>query len=233
MGCDKKMLFKGVVFDLDGTLLNSLEDLADSTNTVLARLGFPCHELEKYNYFVGDGMFNLLRRALPAERQEDNDFIKKCVVAMKEEYSKHWSDKTRPYHGVMDLLRILRKKELKLAVLSNKPHEFTQVVVEKYFPGHFDLAFGERSGIPRKPDPQGALAIAEAMQLTPAEFLYLGDTNTDMRTAIAAGMFPVGVLWGFRSAEEILAAGAKVLIEHPSELLKLLNYPSFQGHCTT
>lgn len=215
------MRYKAVLFDLDGTLLNSLEDLADSTNAVLARRGFACHELEKYKYFVGDGMYNLLRRALPAEQQDDA-FIKQCVVEMKEEYSRHWGDKTKPYPGVIELLQSLREKGLKMAVLSNKPHEFTQVVIEKYFPGHFDLAYGERTGIPRKPDPQGALDIAEAMQLAPAEFLYLGDTNTDMRTAVAAGMYAVGVLWGFRPAEEILAAGAKVLIQHPSELLKML-----------
>ena len=105
---------------------------------------------------------------------------------------------------------------------SNKPHEFTQVVIDQYFPGIFDLAYGERAGVPRKPDPQGALDIAQALQLAPEEFLYLGDTNTDMRTAVSAGMYAVGVLWGFRPAEEILAAGAQVLIEHPLELLKIL-----------
>lgn len=214
------MGYKAVLFDLDGTLLNTLEDLADSTNAVLARRGFARHKLEKYKYFVGDGMYNLLRRALPAE-QHDDAFIKQCVVEMKEEYSRRWSDKTEPYPGIIELLQNLREKGLKMAVLSNKPHEFTQVVVEKYFPGYFDLAYGERTGIPRKPDPQGALDITKAMELSSEEFLYLGDTNTDMRTAVAAGMYAVGVLWGFRPAEEILAAGAKVLLEHPSELLKL------------
>ncbi|HHZ16718.1 MAG TPA: HAD family hydrolase [Peptococcaceae bacterium] len=214
------MKYQAVIFDLDGTLLNSLEDLADSTNAVLARRGHPCHASEKYNYFVGDGMMNLLRRALPADCQ-DNDYIEQCVLEMKEEYGKRWCEKTRPYPGVMELLPKLREKGLKLAVLSNKPHEFTQVVVEKYFPGQFDLAFGERLGVPRKPDPQGALDIAKSLQVSPAEILYLGDTNTDMRTAVGAGMFPVGVLWGFRPAEEILEAGARVLIKHPLELLEL------------
>lgn len=214
------MRYKAVLFDLDGTLLNSLEDLADSTNAVLARRGFACHELEKYKYFVGDGMYNLLRRALPAEQQDD-DYIEQCVVEMKEEYSGRWSEKSKPYPGIIELLENLRQKGLKMAVLSNKPHEFTQVVVEKYFPGYFDLAYGERAGVPRKPDPQGALDIVKALQISPEEFLYLGDTNTDMRTAVAAGMYAVGVLWGFRPAEEILAAGARALIKHPLELFAL------------
>lgn len=220
------MGYKAVLFDLDGTLLNSLEDLADCTNIVLRRKGFPCHESAKYNYFVGDGMYNLLRRALPADRQ-DEDLINQCVVEMKEEYGQHWADKTKPYPGIPELLVALQQKGFKLAVLSNKPHEFTQVVIDQYFPGIFDLAYGERAGVPRKPDPQGALDIAQALQLAPEEFLYLGDTNTDMRTAVSAGMYAVGVLWGFRPAEEILAAGAQVLIEQPLELLKILEISGF------
>lgn len=214
------MKYKGVIFDLDGTLLDSLKDLANSTNEILRRHDFPGHPLEKYKYFVGDGMYNLLYRTLPCERRQE-DFVKQCVTEMKEEYGKHWADKTRPYPGIPQLLQGLQEKGLKLAVLSNKPDEFAKVIVKKFFPDQFAEVAGERSGIPKKPDPQGALAIAKALQISPQELLYLGDTNTDMQTAVAAGMFPVGVLWGFRGAEELLASGAKVLIEKPLDLLQI------------
>lgn len=218
----KEMQYKGVIFDLDGTLLDSLEDLANCTNEVLRRRGFPSHALEEYKYFVGDGMYNLLLRALPREQRQD-DFIKKCVAEMKEEYGRHWADETCPYQNIPQLLSKLQEKGLKLAVLSNKPNEFAKIIVKKFFPGQFVEVAGERPGIPKKPDPRGALAIAEKLQISPQELLYLGDTNTDMQTAVAAGMFPVGVLWGFREAEELLTSGAKVLIEKPLDLMQILS----------
>ena len=213
------MKYKGVIFDADGTLLDSLEDLANSTNAVLERHSFPCHALEKYKYFVGDGMYSLLSRVLPCE-QRTEDLIKQCVIEMKEEYSKCWADKTKAYQEIPELLEALMSKGLKLAVLSNKPDEFIKIVIDKFFPEKFVLAAGERADVPKKPDPTGALVIAEALGIDPQEFLYLGDTNTDMETAVAAGMYPVGVLWGFRPAEELLASGAKVLIKKPLDLFK-------------
>jgi phosphoglycolate phosphatase len=214
------MKYKGVIFDLDGTLLDSLEDLANCVNQVLKCHGFPSHALEKYRYFVGDGMYNLLLRALPCEQRQDS-FIKQCVTEMKGEYARHWADKTRPYQEIPQLLQGLQEKGLKLAVLSNKPDEFAKIVVARFFPGQFVQVVGEGAGIPKKPNPQGALAVAETMQISPRELLYLGDTNTDMQTAVAAGMFPVGVLWGFREAAELEASGAKVLIEKPLDLLQV------------
>jgi len=216
------MKYKAVIFDLDGTLLDSLEDLADCTNIVLQRHTFPCHAPEKYKYFVGDGMYNLLSRALPCE-QRNEDFIWQCVTEMKEEYAERWADKTRAYQDIPELIQTLQEKGLKLAVLSNKPDEFTKVVVERFFPQCFELAVGESATTPKKPNPQGALSIAEKIKISPQEILYLGDTNTDMQTAVAAGMYPVGVLWGFRQADELLASGAKVLIEKPLDFLKVLD----------
>ena len=217
----RALKYKGVIFDADGTLLDSLEDLANSTNIVLERHSFPCHAVEKYKYFVGDGMYNLLSRALPSEHRTE-ELIKQCVIEMKEEYSKRWADKTRAYQEIPELLDALIAKGLKLAVLSNKPDEFIRIVIDKFSPGKFVQALGQREGVPKKPDPIGALTIAKELKISPQEFLYLGDTNTDMQTAVAAGMYPVGVLWGFRPAEELLASGAKVLIEKPLDLFKVI-----------
>jgi phosphoglycolate phosphatase len=213
--------YKGVIFDLDGTLLNSLADLANSTNAVLKSLGFPCHEVEKYKCFIGNGMYNLVRKAFPEEYAQEK-LINKGLAAVKKEYGAHWADYTVPYQGITELLPALQSQGLRLAVLSNKPHEFAQVIVEKFFPGQFEQVFGERSGIPRKPNPQGALDIAAAMKISPHEFLYVGDSYTDMQTAVAAGMYPIGVLWGFQEIEQIQVGGAKVLLEKPLDLLKIL-----------
>ena len=217
------MKYKAVLFDLDGTLLNTLEDLADSTNCVLQRLGFPVHASHAYKYFVGDGMMNLVRRALPEGSGNDEELAAKCLAAVKEEYARRWRDKTRPYPGVPEMLDALKQRGIKLVVLSNKPDEFTKLTVETLLSRWtFDAVLGERPSVARKPDPAGAFEIARMIGVPPGEFLYLGDTATDMCTAVSAGMYPVGALWGFRTAEELTANGAKTLIREPAELLHLL-----------
>lgn len=216
------MKFKAVVFDLDGTLLDSLEDLADSTNQVLENHGLPTHSIDKYRYFVGNGTRELVRRALPEDRREPSA-IDQMVVEMRREYAKRWDNKTRPYDGVAELLDKLVALRLKIAVLSNKPHDATEILVKKLLSRWpFDMVLGQREGIPPKPDPVGALEISDALEIPPEEFLYLGDTNVDMITANKAGMYAVGVTWGFRKAEELIRSGAKTLLDHPTELLKLL-----------
>lgn len=212
-----------VLFDLDGTLLNSLEDLAASMNTVLKNLGFAGHEIESYKYFVGDGMEPLARRALPASRQDDALLIDRCVKAMSLEYRQHWADKTRPYPGIPELLDALTAKQIKMVILSNKPHDFTCKIVEQLLSSwHFDVVMGAQATIPKKPDPAAALQLAAQLHIAAEKFLYAGDTSTDMRTATAAGMYPVGVLWGFRTADELIKSGAACLIEKPMELLRHL-----------
>ncbi len=217
------MKYKAVIFDLDGTLLDSLEDLACSTNLALQRFGFPSHEIEKYKYFVGDGVYTLLSRTIPPE-SGDKAILQACVAAMKEEYGKRWDHKTRPYGGISELLEKLDEKCLKKAVLSNKPQEFTKLIIEKFFVANsFQSVLGERKEIPKKPDPIGALETARILEVKPAECLYLGDTDVDMLTAKRAGMFGIGVLWGFREKDELLANGAQALIEHPLDLLSFLD----------
>ncbi len=215
--------FQAVLFDLDGTLLDTLTDLADSMNAALAGLGLPGHPREAYRYFVGDGMATLARRVLP-ETRRDEENIARCVVAMREEYGRRWAEQTRPYPGIPDLLDRLAGLGLRLAILSNKPDEFTRRMVGHFLPGlPWSEVRGQRPEVPKKPAPGGALAIAQALSLPSARLLYLGDTNTDMQTAIASGMYPLGALWGFRTASELLAAGARELLHHPLELLPLLH----------
>jgi phosphoglycolate phosphatase len=192
-------------------------------NGTLSRYGFPVHELEKYKYFVGDGMETLVRRALPDSAKNDPRVISSCLETMRKAYELNWNAKTRPYPGIVELLDALSERRLKMAVLSNKPHDFTRMIVRELLPAwRFEAVVGARPPIPLKPDPSSALEIANVLRVEPARFLYLGDTSTDMKTANGAGMFAVGALWGFRDAAELIAAGAAKLIAKPAELLELL-----------
>ena len=215
------MPYRAVLFDLDGTLLDTLEDLADSTNAALAALGFPPHPVDEYRTLVGDGIRNLALRALPDGRRDDAT-VDRCIRLTREEYGRRWDAKTRPYPGVPELLDELARRGVRMAILSNKPDAATGEVVAKLLPRwQFDVVRGAREGVPLKPDPAAALEVAEALGAAPAEVLYLGDTNTDMRTARAAGMRAVGALWGFRTAEELQTAGAQDLVARPQDLLEL------------
>lgn len=218
------MTYRAVLFDLDGTLLNTLEDLANSMNAVLQASGFPVHEVEEYKYFVGDGMENLVRRALPGPERHREPTVAACLDAMRREYNTRQRETTRPYEGVPELLDALVGRGMRMAILSNKPHESTvEVVGDLLSRWAFDAILGAQPGKPRKPDPAVALEIAAFMGVPCHEFLYVGDTNTDMQTANAAGMFAVGALWGFRKADELLAFGAKALIEKPEDVLQFLD----------
>lgn len=216
------MNFKAIIFDLDGTLLDSLEDIADSANTILARFGYPGHDLHAYKYFVGEGMENLIRKALPEDKRSEES-VAKCLAAMQQEYAKRCEDKTRPYDGIPELLKELEDKGVRIAVLSNKPHEATITMISRLLPGYnFQPIIGAGNEFPKKPAPDGALAISGKLGIDPANIAFLGDSQPDMKTAAAANMFPVGCLWGFRTADELLAAGAKILIKDPFSLLPWL-----------
>ena len=217
------MKYKAVLFDLDGTLLDTLADLADSMNAALAESGFGPHPVEAYKTFVGDGIEMLARRVLPHDRCDD-ETIARCLVAMRGQYAKRWAHKTRPYDGIAQMLDRLASSGVRMAILSNKPDDMAKLTVSELLGRwRFEVVQGLCDGVPRKPDPAGALQIARHMAVGPGEFLYLGDTDTDMITANAAGMYAVGALWGFRSAKELNECGAKKLIARPVELLELLS----------
>ncbi len=218
------MRFKAVIFDLDGTLLDTIEDLTDSMNAALAGLGFPGCSIEECKQLVGDGLATFVERVLPPEARDNPAIAARLTERMRAEYKRRNAVKTKPYEGITELLDTLTERAMAMAVLSNKPHDSTVEIVKKYFPRWtFRAIFGAREGVPIKPDPAPALEIAQILNVAPAEILYLGDTNTDMWTADAAGMFAVGALWGFRTAAELKEAGAKILIHKPLDLLILLD----------
>ena len=217
------MIFRAVVFDLDGTLVDSLEDLAGSMNQVLRNRGFAEHSLETYKYFIGDGMAHLVSRALPAHIQ-DEATVKGCILEMQAEYGRRWQDATRLYPGVHELLQGLESRGMALALLSNKPHEFARKVAETFLDAYaFNVVLGARPERPIKPDPGGAQEIADYLHLHPQECLFVGDSDVDMVTAGRVGMYPVGALWGFRDREELLGAGAGLLLENPEDLLVFID----------
>lgn len=217
------MNWKAVLFDLDGTLLDTLTDIGRAANHALERNEFPTHDLNAYRYFVGDGVRTLFRRVLPVDRSDD-EIVNRCVAIFREEYAQAWNVETQPYVGIPELLDELTRRGVKLSILSNKPDEFTKRCAQHYLSAwQFEIVVGQRDGVPLKPDPTAARQIADVMGVSPEQFLYLGDTSVDMLTASRAGMFPVGALWGFRSLEELKAAGAQHLIQHPHQLLDLFN----------
>ena len=214
--------FQAVVFDLDGTLLNTLDDIADSMNTVLDNRGWPGHPVQRYQNFVGDGVYKLAERSLPP-RITDHEVIRDCAQEFKTVYGHKWKLKTAPYPGIPDLLRRLGQFGLKLGILSNKPHAATLQVAAYFFPEQpFDTVLGQEDHRPPKPDPAGALEMSRGLGIPLPTILYCGDSGVDMQTGSRSGMYPVGVLWGYRTAEELLDSGAKTLIRQPLELMDLI-----------
>ena len=213
-------MIKAVLFDLDGTLANSIEDLADSTDKALKSLGFSGHTLAEYKYFVGDGIPKLIERALP-ENNRDEKTLNACLELFMADYRVHYHDKTRAYEGVREMLADLKKSGLKLAVISNKAQEMAEKVVTNLFGDIFDCVAGKREGYKTKPDPALTLFVINSLGVTPAECILAGDSGMDMAAAVNAGALPVGVLWGFRTAEELQKNGAKYLFSTPAEITEL------------
>ena len=217
------MTYQAVLFDMDGTLLNTLMDIGESANRVIKARGFSPHPIEDYRYFVGEGARKLITDVLPdGEKTEQN--INECLQAFEEDYAINWKTNTKPYDGIEGLLDGLTEKQIKINILSNKPHHITvDCVTDMLAKWHFEVVFGQRENIPKKPDATAALEIAEILSIPINEFLYVGDTKIDMMTANSAGMYAVGVTWGFRPREELIASGAKTIIDQPSQLLDLLD----------
>ena len=225
MSCGRKKCadIRAVIFDLDGTLLDTLDDIAAAANRVLTARGLPGHNPQVYRGFVGDGSEMLMTRALPPARRSKK-MIRECFEAFLEDYSRNWHQATRPYAGIDDLLTRLQDRSIRLAVVTNKPHQFTRQMMEHYFAGRrFQPILGQRDGIPKKPHPQQALAAAAAMKVSPRACIFLGDSNVDMQTARRAGMLPVGAGWGFRPVAELMDAGALAVIESPGALLHMID----------
>jgi len=215
--------YRAVILDLDGTLLNTLEDLADSMNRVLQDRGLPIHPIEAFRYFVGNGAAMLVSRALPQERQND-ELATDCLQAFRQEYQRNWNVKTKPYAGVPELLDGLTAKGVAMAVLTNKPQHFAELCVQAHFSKwRFTIILGQRDGIPMKPDPGGTREVMRCLDVPSQACVYVGDSDVDMQTALNADILPVGAAWGFRSEEELRAAGAAEVVGQPTELLTLLD----------
>lgn len=217
------MDFKAVIFDLDGTMLDTIGDIANPVNLVLSRYGFPTHDIEDFRSLIGNGISQLVYRALPSDVAESTSY-RKILNEVWEEYQLHLNKSTIPYDGIYSLLDSLTEKGIKLNILSNKADEFMDEVVGKFFSQwSFELVFGARHGIPLKPDPYSAFEIINEMELDASQCVFIGDSDVDMQTANNAGMYAVGAFWGFRTKEELLANGANLVIDHPLELMKLFN----------
>jgi len=213
---------KGIIFDLDGTLVNSIEDLADSMNYVLAQNNFGTYNTNTYKQFVGTGIRNLVIKALP-NGHKDEQTVNKCFKMMLETYSQNCTNKTKPYEGITQMLNELTNRKIKMAILSNKADKLAQRVAKEILSKwHFETVIGFTDEESRKPNPKSTLQIVNELNLLKPEILYLGDSGTDMQTANNAGLYAIGALWGFRSEEELVLNGAKHLLKHPMELLDII-----------
>jgi len=211
-------MIRGVIFDLDGTLLDSLADIGGAMNDALIARGWPAHPIAAYLRMVGDGIEMLAKRAAPP-----GEDVTTLVDQYRARYQERMEHETRPYAGIEPMLDALHARGLPLAVLSNKRDDFTVELVKRQLPRWpFVAVRGERPGVPRKPDPAAALELAQTLRLPPAEIAFVGDTPIDVKTALAAGMLPVAVEWGFRTADELRAAGATLLVSDPEQLPGLL-----------
>jgi phosphoglycolate phosphatase len=216
-------LRQAVLFDLDGPLLDSLGDLAESMNAVLREDGLPTHGLDDFRFFIGDGIQALVKRSLPLRLHNDRPALEAYLDRYRASYSQRWH-LSKPFAGIADLLDTLQAQGVGLGIVSNKPDNFTQQCVQTLFPAWtWEGVVGQLDHVPSKPDPTGALAMAEKLGVQPEDCWFVGDSDVDMKTGVNAGMNVVGVSWGFRPERELRDAGAQHIIGQPAELLALLN----------
>jgi len=209
------MKYKGIIFDLDGTLADTLDDIAGSMNRVLHLHGYPERPVTDYKLLVGRGLENLVRQSLPDEVR-DNKLIANCIAQMMADYNDHCLDKTHLYHGIRELIDELISMKVVMAVLSNKTEPLTIKIVNRLLSDvPFRKIMGAGSSFPKKPDPESALFISDYMAIPTEKLIYMGDSDVDMLTAKNAGMVAVGVSWGFRTPEELLENGADFIIDRP------------------
>lgn len=212
---------KALIFDLDGTLINSLVDITNCANKAIEDLGFPTHSFEDFKKFVGEGAWNLLKNALPEGTSKQ--IIDEAFAKYQKYYEKEKFDNTYVYDGIFELLQFCKLQDIKMAVFSNKPHIFTTACVEQFFSDDlFLMTIGQSEKTPKKPNPQGALDIAKFLKIEPNQIWFVGDTKTDIMTAKNSQMKSVGCLWGFREESEFREFEADFIILHPSELIEIL-----------
>lgn len=211
-------MIKTVIFDLDGTLLNTLEDLKDSTNFALSQFGFPVRTIEEIRNFVGNGVKILIERAVPAGC--DDETIEKCLAIFKENYSKNMYNHTKPYNSIKEILTILRKKGLKIGVVSNKFNSAVKELCNLYFENLIDIAIGQADDVPKKPAPNGVFKAMKKLNADKFSTVYVGDSEVDVATAKNAELPCIGVTWGFRDKKDL--AGAEYIIDEPTKLLETI-----------
>ncbi len=209
---------KAVIFDLDGTLLNTLDDLADSTNYALSRFGYPTRTIDEVRQFVGNGVAKLIERAIPEGKNNPN--FEKCLAIFKENYAQNMYNKTAPYNGIIEMLSNLKSKGIKIAVVSNKFDLAVKELCKKYFEGFIDFAAGENEaqGIKKKPAPDTVISVLNEFNFAPEDAVYVGDSDVDIMTAKNSKMPCISVTWGFRDEKFLLENGATILINAPSEI---------------
>lgn len=212
---------KAVLFDLDGTINNTVNDIAASGNYALAKHGFPTHPADSFKLFAGSGTYIMLQRAMPEEHKNDGS-VELIIDDYMAHYSVHSMDTTAPYDGIRELIDEIKARGYKMAVVTNKPDAVAKQLIEDMFPGKFDAVIGQLDGMPVKPDPAMPLLAMKELGVTADECVFVGDSGVDIETGKNSGAYPIGVLWGFRGREELLECGAKELIEKPSELLDIL-----------
>jgi len=215
-------MIKAVIFDLDGTLVNSIKSISDSMNFILKKYGFPTHSDEKYKIFVGEGMDELVHRALPENEIKNRD-IDRFIKEYREIYGKFWRKSIKPFPGIISMLKELNKKKISLFVLSNKSDHYTKLQVKELFGDiNFINIYGAVEGIPRKPDPSAAVKMLKKNNISPSETAFVGDTSIDIITALNGNMKPIGVSWGFRTKKELNDSGAEKILKKPADIFSIL-----------
>ena len=221
------MKYQAAIFDMDGTLIDSLADLTDNVNETMIHYGFPQHNIEEYRYFVGNGARKLIKRSVPEDRAADEDFISEVLEYYNKCYDKHLTNKTKPYDGIIEMLQKFQTLNIPLGVCTNKQQFAADEIVSAMFPANiFGAVVGDSKGLPRKPDPTKVLKIADQFKIKPDRIAYFGDSSVDMETAHNAGFLSVGVTWGFRPKSELIEHGAEILIDHPSEIWQHVDFES-------
>ncbi|HBT59742.1 MAG TPA: HAD family hydrolase [Acholeplasmataceae bacterium] len=214
-------MIKAILFDLDGTLLNTLDDIKNSVNYMLKKHGFKERTLDEIRSFVGDGAKQMIERSIGFT--EPKEQVLECLSTYEAHYEVHKADLTKPYDGVYDLLNQLKEKDIRLAVVSNKPMPQVIPLIEGLFPGYFEVILGETSELKRKPSPEMLFYAIEALKLSKEDVLFVGDSDVDMQTAINANVDAIAVLWGFRDETVLKKYQPKYIVNHPKEILTIIN----------